>query len=135
VTDPGPAELAGILAEIVPGPGGFGHRQHVQLAFIASRRYGTTRAPGLVAGWIRHLTAHAPHKYHATVTRAWAEIVARHVAGDPSVADFAVFVERHPALLDKRLLLRHYSSRALASPRAKAGWAEPDVVPFPWEVP
>ena len=139
MTGPMPAELAGILNEIAPhrdaaagAPGGFGHRQHVHLAFIACRRYGTTRAPGLVGQWIRHLTAHAPQKYHATVTRAWTEIVGHHVAGDPSVTDFGVFVERHPALLDKRLLSRHYSSRALASPRARAGWAEPDLVPFPW---
>jgi hypothetical protein len=139
VTSPMPAELAEILDEIVPsgeraagGPRAFGHRQHVHLAFIAVRRYGTARAAGLVDGWIRHLTAHAPRKYHATVTLAWTQIVGHHVAGDPSVTDFGLFIRRHPALLDKRLLSRHYSSRMLASPAARAGWVEPDRVPFPW---
>jgi hypothetical protein len=139
---PMPAELAGILNEIAAdgghatgatgAPGAFGHRQHVHLAFIAARRYGTAGAADRVGDWIRHLTAHAPHRYHATVTRAWAEIVGHHVARDPSAGDFAVFIERHPALLDKRLLLRHYSSRVLASPGARNGWVEPDLAPFPW---
>jgi len=139
VTRAVPAELAEILDEIVPpggaggGPGGaFRHRQHVHLAFIAIRRYGAAHAPDKVSGWIRHLTAHAPQKYHATITRAWTEIVARHVAADPSVTDFDAFAERHPALLDKRLLTRHYTAAALASPEARAGWVEPDLAAFGW---
>lgn len=136
------AELAEILQEIVPAGGGapeggpagrvFRHRQHVHLAFIAVRRYGSARAADKVSDWIRHLTAHAPQKYHATVTRAWTEIVARHVAADPSVTDFDAFAERYPALLDKRLLTRHYTTAALASPRARAGWVEPDLAAFGW---
>ena len=31
-------ELAGIMAEITDGGDRFGHRQHIQLAFIAGRR-------------------------------------------------------------------------------------------------
>jgi hypothetical protein len=139
-----PAELAEILDEIVPpsgadggegggAPGGaFRHRQHVHLAFIAIRRYGAARGADKVSGWLRHLTAHAPQKYHATITRAWTEIVAWHVAADPSVTDFDAFAERHPALLDKRLLTRHYTAAALASPEARAGWIEPDLAAFGW---
>ena len=135
-----PAELAGILEEIAPsgrapggGPGGpFRHRQHVHLAFIAVRRFGAAHAADKVGSWIRCLTAHAPQKYHATITRAWAELVAQHAAADPSVTDFDAFAERHPALLDKRLLARHYTAAALASPQARSGWVEPDLAPFPW---
>ena len=130
-----PAELAEILEEIVPGsgPGGaFRHRQHVHLAFIASRRYGAAHAAEQVASWIRCLTAHAPQKYHATITRAWTEIVAHRVAADPSVTDFDAFAERHPALLDKRLLTRHYTAAVLASPQARTGWVEPDLAAFGW---
>jgi len=129
-----PAELAAILAEIVPPGGTFRHREHVHLAYLAVQRYGAARAPGLVAGWIRQLAAYqrAPQKYHATVTRAWVEIVAQHMAAAPPAPDFAALTDRYPALLDKRLLTRHYSSRALASPAARTGWLEPDLVPFPW---
>jgi hypothetical protein len=129
-----PAELTAILAEIVPPGGAFGHREHVHLAYLAVQRYGPDQAADAVAGWIRHLAAYhgAPQKFHATVTRAWVEIVGHHMAAAPQATDFATFAGRHPALLDKRLLTRHYSSRVLASPAAKTGWAEPDLAPFPW---
>lgn len=129
-----PAELAAILAEIVPPDGTFRHREHIHLAYIAILRYGPEGAAGAVAGWIRHLAAYqrAPQKFHATITRAWVEIVAHHMAAGPAGQDFAAFAERHPPLLDKRLLTRHYTSRVLASPTAKAGWVEPDLAPFPW---
>jgi hypothetical protein len=127
-----PAELTEILDEITPPGGGFGHRQHVQLAFIAARRYGTARAAHVISDWIRQLTAHAPQKFNATVTWAWTEIVGHHVAADPAVADFDTFAERYPALLDKRLLTRHYSAAVLASPQARTGWVEPDLAPFGW---
>lgn len=127
-----PAELAEILHEIVPPDERFRHRQHVHLAFIAARRYGTPQASSMISDWIRQLTAHAPQKFNATVTRAWTEIVGYHVAADPTVTDFDAFAERHPALLDKRLLTRHYSAAVLASAQARTGWAEPDLAPFPW---
>ena len=131
-----PTELAGILEEIVPpdgaNHGAFRHRQHIHLAFLAVRRYGTARATDKISAWLRHLTARAPQKYNATVTRAWTEIVGHHVAADPSITDFNAFVEQNPALLDKRLLIRHYTAATLASAQARAGWVEPDVAPFPW---
>jgi hypothetical protein len=128
-----PAELAAILAEIVPPGGAFRHREHIHLAYIAVQRYGPDKAAGAVAGWIRHLAAYqrAPQKFQATATRAWVEVVAHHMAAAPAGADFAAFAERYPPLFDKRLLTRHYTSRVLASPAAKAGWVEPDLAPFP----
>ena len=130
-----PAELAELLAEVVPAGGGFGHRQHVHLAFLAVRRYGTPEAVNRVSGWIRHIAAYerAPQKYNATMTRAWTEIVGHHVAADGGAGTFAEFAARHPALLDKRLLRRHYSPARLASAAARTGWAAPDLHPFSWQ--
>jgi hypothetical protein len=129
-----PAELAAALAEIVPPGGAFRHREHVHLAYLAVQRHGANRAAMVVSGWIRQLAAYqrAPQKFNATVTRAWTKIVAHHMGAAPPTADFTSFVDRYPALLDKRLLTRHYTARTLASPAARAGWAEPDLVPFPW---
>jgi len=129
-----PAELAAALAEIVPPGGAFRHREHIHLAYLAVQRHGANRAAGVVSGWIRQLAAYqrAPQKYNATVTRAWTEIVAHHMAAAPATGDFASFADRYPALLDKRLLARHYTARTLASPTARTGWADPDLVPFPW---
>jgi hypothetical protein len=48
------------------------------------------------------------------------------------VTDFGTFAERNPALLDKRLLTRHYRPATLASPAAREGWVTPDLAAFPW---
>jgi hypothetical protein len=127
-------ELAAILSAITGPAGQFRHRQHVNLAFAAVQRYGMPAATGKICTWIRHLAAYerAPQKYHHTVSRAWVEIVAHHVGADPDCADFDVFAGRNPALLDKRLLTRHYRSATLASWPAREGWVEPDLLPFPW---
>jgi hypothetical protein len=131
VRDP---ELAAILPGIT-GPGGqFRHRQHINLAFYAVRRYGMPDAVGAICGWIRQIAAYerAPQKYHHTVSRAWVELVAHHVAADPDCREFDVFADHNPALLDKRLLSRHYRSSTLAAGPARRGWVEPDLLPFPW---
>jgi len=131
------AELAEIL-RAVTGPGGqFRHRQHINLAFVAVRRYGMPAATGIICAWIQRVAAYerAPQKYHHTVSRAWVEMVAHHVAADPDCADFAVFADANPALLDKRQLSRHYRSSTLASGLARRGWVEPDLLPFPWSAP
>jgi hypothetical protein len=152
-----PGELAELLARVVPPDGGFRHRQHIHLAYLAVRRHGTAEAAVRIGSWIRQLAAYerAPQKYNATVTRAWTEIVGHHVAAElagrgsaagvpvpvpvpvpagdgAGGADFEDFAARHPALLDKRLLTRHYSPAVLASAPARAGWVEPDRIPFPW---
>jgi hypothetical protein len=113
--------------------GSFRHREHIHLAYLAVQWHGADLAAGVMSGWIRQLAAYqrAPQKFNATVTRAWTEIVAHHMAAAPPPADFASFADRYPALLDKRLLTKHYTARTLASPAARKGWAEPDLLPFP----
>ena len=129
-----PAELSALLREIVPPGGRFGHRQHIHLAYLTVRRYGPQEAASRISGWIRHIAAYqrAPQKYNATMTMAWTLLVGHHVAGDPSARGFDEFAARNPALLDKRLLSRHYRSATLASTAARAGWVEPDLASFPW---
>jgi hypothetical protein len=128
------AELAAIWPEITGPSGQFRHRQHIHLAFLAVRRYGMPEATARICAWIQGIAAYqrAPQKYHHTVSRAWVEIVAHHVDADPDCADFGAFAARHPALLDKRLLTRHYRSSTLAAAPARSGWVEPDLLPFPW---
>jgi hypothetical protein len=127
-------EFAAILPAITGPSGEFRHREHIHLAFWAVRRYGMPAAIDRVCDWIRHVAAYqrAPQKYHYTVSRAWMELVAHHVATDGACADFGAFAARYPALLDKRLLGRHYRSATLAGTPARHGWVQPDLVPFPW---
>lgn len=123
-----------MLRAVTAGAGRFGHREHVQLAWMAVRRFGTARAVDLVGDGIRRAAGEAgtPGKFHATMTRAWVELVGHHVAEDP-VADFASFAgsTRHAPLFDPNLLDRFYHPRTLGSAAARGGWVAPDRCPFP----
>ena len=122
-----------LMAEVMTTAQRFGHRQHVHLTWLAVRSCGTPKAISLVSEGIQQTAryAGAPQKYHATVSRAWVELVGHHVDAHPG-ADFDAFVEQNSALLDKRLLSRFYSSTTLAAAPARDGWVEPDLAPFPW---
>jgi hypothetical protein len=123
-----------LMAEVTAATARFGHREHVHLTWLAVRRFGVPAAIGLVSDGIQRTAryANAPQKYHATVSRAWVELVGHHAAEDGE-DDFIAFADRHPALLDKRLLTRFYRPATLAGPAARTGWVEPDLACFPWQ--
>lgn len=130
-----PATFDQLMAQVMAGRDHFGHAQHVELTWLAVRAHGTASAIDLVSDGIQATAryAGAPQKYHATMSRAWVELVGHHVAEATEPADtFDGFSEQHPALLDKRLLQRFYRSATLAAPAARTGWVEPDLAPFPW---
>ena len=122
-----------LMAEVMTSAEHFGHREHVHLTWLAVRRCGIPVAIGLVSKGIQRTAryAGAPQKYHATVSRAWVELVGHHAA-ERGEYDFAAFAEHHRALLDKRLLTRFYRPATLAGAPARTGWVEPDLAPFPW---
>ena len=122
-----------LLHEAAPPGARFGHRQHVHLTWLAVRRYGMPAAVQVVSDGIRRTAryAGAPQKYHATVSRAWVEIVAHHADAWPT-DDFDEFAATNPELLDKRLLSRFYTSGTLAGAEARTGWVLPDRERFPF---
>lgn len=132
----GEPTFAELMDEVMAAGARFGHREHVHLTWLAARRCGVPAAVRLVSDGIQATAryAGAPQKYHATVSRAWVELVGHHAAEDGAGedGDFTAFADRHPALLDKRLLTRFYRPLTLASPQARNGWVEPDLAPFPW---
>ena len=109
----------------------FSHRDHIRLAFIYARRGGVEAA---VAGamQIRGFAkdAGAAAKYHETLTVAWARIIA-HLAQRSPAVPFPAFVDAHPELHDRELLLRHYSEPRLSSQEARARFIEPDLLALP----
>jgi hypothetical protein len=133
----GPAGAAAfdeLMAQVMAAAERFGHREHVHLTWLAVRRFGVPAAVRLVSDGIQRTAryAAAPQKYHVTISRAWVELVGHHAAGGDD-DDFTAFACRHPALLSKRLLTRHYRPATLASAPARTGWVEPDLAPFPWQ--
>jgi hypothetical protein len=128
-----------LMAEVMAASERFGHREHVHLTWLAVRRCGVPAAVSLVSDGIQRTAryAGAPQKYHATVSRAWVELVGHHAAESGEgeggeFTEFTAFADHHTVLLDKRLLTRFYRPATLASPQAKSGWVEPDLAPFPW---
>ena len=126
-------DLDQLMAEVLCATGRFGHREHVHLTWLAVRHFGPARAVDVISDGIQRTARYggAPQKYNATVSRAWVELIAHHVAEGPE-DDFRRFVSHHAALLDKRLLLRFYRSTTLAGHQARVGWVEPDAHAFPW---
>ena len=114
-----------LLDQVLSDAPRFGHREHVHLTWLAVRAHGVAGATELVSDGIQRM---APQQHHRTITQAWVELVGFHVADE---ADFDTFLSHHPALLDKRLLLRFYQSATLASTAARHGWIGPDKEPFP----
>jgi len=121
-----------LLNEVTADRPHFGHREHIHLTWLAVTRHGVAAAIPLVSEGIQQTAryAGAPQKYHATMSRAWVELVGFHVTSHPG-GDFATWAAANPALLDKRLLSRFYRSTTLASEAARRGWVAPDLTPFP----
>ncbi len=113
--------------------GGFGHREHLRLAWLALDREPSVDAAARRVSTAVELLARRhgrPQRYNRTVTDAWVRILAHCRHAEPG-SDFDEVLTRRPWLFDKQLLLRHYSSRVLASKRARTEWVEPDLADIP----
>jgi hypothetical protein len=121
-----------ILHEILRRGDGFGHRQHVELAWRYLGIHGFERAADTMGEAIRQMAiAHGqPGKYHETMTRAWARCVAVHKQRWPGET-FAEFLDLNPGLLDSALLTHFYSPERLRTSAARQSYVEPDLRPLP----
>jgi hypothetical protein len=121
-----------ILHEILSRGDGFGHRQHVELTWRYLEDHEPEAACVHVADAIRQIAAAhgAPDKFHATITAAWVRCVAVHKERWPAPT-FDEFIRRNDALLDPKLLGRHFSPGLLAGDDARGAIIEPDLRPLP----
>jgi hypothetical protein len=113
--------------------GPFGHREHLRLAWLLLNDTASPLRPEEEVSRIvaRIAAAHGkPQRYNRTLTDAWVKIVdhCRSAAGCDS---FEELLRQHPWLLDKRVITRHYTSRRLASAKARRVWVAPDLGPIP----
>jgi hypothetical protein len=116
-----------VLHEILGRGDGFGHRQHLELAWRYLAMHGTELAPSAVTEAIRQVAAaHGQEsRFHETITRSWVRCVAVHRERWPADT-FAEFLRRNPQLLDPGLLGLFYSPELLSSPEARGRWVTPD---------
>ncbi len=115
-------------------PHEFDHMAHVRLAYT----YLAEAPPDAAAARMRaalsdFLRRHGlgPSKYHETLTRAWVLAVRHFMEASPDTPSADGFLEANPTLLDRDVLLRHYSSSVLSSERARGEFVEPDLAPIP----
>jgi hypothetical protein len=121
-----------VLDTIIRSRGGFGHREHLELAWTYLRLHPIEEARSAMIAAIRHV-AHshgAAGKYHETITRAWLQFVAVHMQRW-GAESFEQFIERNPDLLDGKLLEHFYSRELIFGESARAGWVDPDLRPLP----
>lgn len=106
----------------------FPHADHVRITVIYLTRHGRDATLRRMAdGILSFATAKgAPGKFHATITRAWVELVDAARRAHPEAPDAAALVAACPLLLERDALLRFYSRERLDSPEARAGWLPPD---------
>ena len=113
---------------------GFDHRAHVRLAYTylaeAPMEEAMVRMRHALRAFLRR---HAidPAKYHETLTRAWLLAVRHFMEASGPWASSEAFIEANPVLLDRKLLLRHYSPDVLFSDHARTAFLRPDLSPIP----
>lgn len=120
------------LHDLLRRRGGFGHREHLELAWLYLERHRLAEAEGAMEAALRWVAERhgAPERYHDTLTRAWVRLVAVH-RDMHAAGSFDAFIEASGGLLDRRLLDGHYTADRLAGDAARHGWVAPDVRPLP----
>jgi hypothetical protein len=121
-----------LLADFEAGrqpPGGFHHRQHVQVAWLYLRR---EPWPEALVRFQRNLRRFAeaqgqPGLYHETVTVAFFLVIQERMAAEPTTS-FDDFARRHADLLTWKpsVLERYYEKATLDSERARRSFLMPD---------
>src|ERR1700733_496916 len=120
------------VEDLIRARGGFGHREHLALAYTYLGASTLTEAQKRMASAIRHVSQmHGmPDRYHDTITRSWVQLVAVH-RRHSSAGSFDEFMAENLGLLDRHLLERHYSRELLGSAGARQSWTEPDLIRLP----
>jgi hypothetical protein len=121
-----------VLAEIIETRGGFGHREHLELAWSYLLVYSSDEAAEIMTAAINHVARlhGAEDKFHVTMTRAWVHLVAVHNQRW-GAESFEEFLERNPDLLDRTLIAHFYSRELILSEGARGSWTAPDLRRLP----
>lgn len=112
----------------------FPHRAHLRLAYIYLALYPPEVAQEKMETALRKFLAHLgapPSKFHHTLTAAWMRAVRHFMDRVGPTESFAGFAERAAPLLDKDIMLTHYTPDLLWSEEARARFVEPDLQPIP----
>lgn len=113
------------------------HKQHIKVAYLYLRRFPFETAmvrmrEGVKAFNAAKKTPEAIDRgYHETMTQAWMRLVHFTLCEYGPAADAEAFFEQSPQLQQAKILRFFYTKERFTSPEAKAGFVEPDIIPFP----
>lgn len=115
-------------------PDDFDHRAHVRLAYVylceGDADSSTSAMKQAILFFLEHLGV-GTTKYHETITRAWVMAVDHFMDAVNPCRSFDEFIVQAPRLLDKQIMLSHYSAEVLFSDEARADYVDPDLAPIP----
>lgn len=112
----------------------FSHRAHVRLAYVYLCENEPEAAHSKIRRALKQYLAHHGidgGKYHETLTRAWVLAVRHFMERSAGAASAEQFIENCPLLLEKEIMLTHYTKAELFSEKARGGFIEPDLQQIP----
>jgi hypothetical protein len=113
------------------------HKQHIKVAYLYLRRFPFDAAMVRMREGVKAFNAAKKipeaidRGYHETMTQAWMHLVYFTVCEYGPAEDAEAFYEQSPQLQQKKTLRFFYTKELFTSPEAKAGFVEPDIIPFP----
>jgi hypothetical protein len=113
------------------------HQQHIKIAYLYLCRYPLdTAIAKMCSGVKKYNAAHnVPESldrgYHETMTQAWMRLVYFTLCEYGPAENAGAFYEANPQLSQKKTLRFFYTKDTFMSPKAKAEFVPPDLIPFP----
>jgi hypothetical protein len=122
-------ELVAQFEALTLDPGGFGHADHVRLAWIYVRRHGLLEAIRRYRDGLMRFSEHHGDagRYHETVTWAMVVLVHERIAVAPAVDDFGAFATANRDLMRWRggAFFDYYAEDVLDSEHARRTFVLP----------
>ena len=118
----------------VLSPSEFNHRAHLRLAYVYLVEHHDDMACQLMRdSLLRFLNHHGVDisKFHETMTRAWILAVRYFMEHDSGADSANTFIDNNPKMLDKNIMMTHYSAELLFSEKAREQFVTPDRDPIP----
>jgi len=112
----------------------FNHAMHLRLAYCYLIKWGVKNAgKQMKKTLISFLSFHGvdSSKYHETITQGWLKAVWHFMQQSHPLPSSEAFLKENPVLMNKEILLSHYSEERLFSEQARVQYLAPDLNPFP----
>ena len=112
----------------------FNHLAHVKLAYCYLAKADLENSIKKMTQTLKsYLLANGVdgNKFHVTLTHAWIRAVWYFMRKGEVTQSADEFVQTYPALLNKDILLSHYSHTLLFSEQARGKFVYPDISPIP----